>query len=311
MGPMTESGEVFSYRSERQLFLDAVREGMRVRVDIPRTDSVCVFGTDSCSIAGEVLSDAADELSSHPLTCVRDGRIPGWVGPGTEAILVSYEGDCQEAFPVLEALRGRGCGIHVLTAGGTICNPLHPSEMVLLPMGLEGHEAMGYVLGALAATVQATGLFDAADALESALEALEEDAGHSDDDAVLVARALEGNVGAVYSTSDVHASAVSFRESLSDAGHLSFTGELPEFDHNELVGWSDPNVHAPELRMVVLKGGSPSDLVNTIVDCMAEVLRENGREVVEVDIGSGSSLQRNLCGMLVGMDVADLMGGRR
>ena len=173
MGPMTESGDVFSYRSERQLFLDAVREGMRVRVDIPRTDSVCVFGTDSCSIAGEVLSDAADEMSSHPLTCVRDGRIPGWVGPGTEAILVSYEGDCQEAFPVLEALRGRGCGIHVLTAGGTICNPLHPSEMVLLPMGLEGHEAMGYVLGALAATVQATGLFDAADALESALEALE------------------------------------------------------------------------------------------------------------------------------------------
>ena len=115
----------------------------------------------------------------------------------------------------------------------------------------------------------------------------------------------------MYSTSDVHASAVSFRESLSDAGHLSFTGELPEFDHNELVGWSDPNVHAPELRMVVLKGGSPSDLVNTIVDCMEEVLCENGREVVEADIGSGSSLQRNLRGMLVGMDVADLMGGRR
>ena len=291
MGPMTESGDVFSYRSERQLFFDAVREGMRVRVDISRTDSVCVFGTDSCSIAGEVLSDAADELSSHPLTCVRDGRIPGWVGPGTEAIMVSYEGDCPEAVPVLEALRGRGCGIHVLTAGGTICNPLHPSEMVLLPMGLEGHEAMGYVL--------------------SALEALEGDMGSSDEDAVRIARALEGNVGAVYSTSDVHASAVSFRESLSDAGHLSFTGELPEFDHNELVGWSDPNVHAPELRMVVLKGGSPSDLVNTIVDCMEEVLCENGREVVEADIGSGSSLQRNLRGMLVGMDVADLMGGRR
>ena len=311
MGPMTESGDVFSYRSERQLFLDAVREGLRVHVDIPRTDSVCVFGTDSCSIAGEVLSDAADELSSHPLTCVRDGRIPGWVGPGTEAILVSYEGDCPEAAPVLEALRGRGCGIHVLTAGGMICNPLHPSEMVLLPMGPEGHEAMGYVLGALAATVQATGLFDAADALESALEALEGDMGSSDEDAVRIARVLEGNVGAVYRTSDVHASAISFRASLSDAGHLSFPGEVPVLAHNALVGGSDPNVHAPELRMVVLKGGSPSDLVNTIVDCMEEVLRENGREVVEADIGSGPSLQRNLRGMLVGMDVADLMGGRR
>ena len=298
MGPMTESGEVFSYRSERQLFLDAVREGMRVRVDIPRTDSVCVFGTDSCSIAGEVLSDAADELSSHPLTCVRDGRIPGWVGPGTEAILVSYEGDCQEAFLVLEALRGRGCGIHVLTAGGTICNPLHPSEMVLLPMGLEGHEAMGYVLGALAATVQATGLFDAADALESALEALEEDAGHSDDDAVLVARALEGNVGAVYSTSDVHASAVSFRESLSDAGHLSFTGELPEFDHNELVGWSDPNSHSPALTMVVLRGCRGPGLVDDIVRCMIEVLEENGRRVLTIDLGRGSSMSRNIRGII-------------
>lgn len=309
--PLTESGDLFSYRSECQLFFDAVREGSKVRVDIPSADKVCIFGTDLCSIAGDVLSDAADEISSKPLTCVRDGRIPGWVDEDTEAILISYEGDCPEAVNVLESLRGIGCGIHVLTAGGTVCNVLHPSQMVLLPAGLEGHEAMGYVLGALSVIVQAAGLFEAADALEAALESLDSNMESLEADGIRIAKALEGNVGAVYSTSDVHSSAVSFRESLSDAGHLAFTGELPEFDHNELVGWSDPNSHAPELRMVVLKGRSPSNLVNTIVDCMAEVLQENGRDIIEADIGSGSSIQRNLRGILLGLEVARLLEGHR
>ncbi len=310
MGPLSESGELFSHRSECELFIDAAREGLMSGVTVPSFDGMCVFGTDSCSVVGEILSDAADEMSATPLTCVRDGRIPGWVDSGTVSVIVSYDGGCPEMIGMIEELRKRGCGILVLTAGGPICNALHPSETVLFPAGLEGHEAMGYALGVLSAVVQASGLFPARDALSDALDALEGRVGSIPAEAERVASFIRGNVGAFYSTSDTHACATAFREAMSDAGILSFSGELPEFDHNELVGWSDPNVHAPELRMVVLKGRSRSDLVNTIVGCMSEVLRENGRDVLEVDMGSGSTMERNVYGLLLGLEVSDFLGVR-
>ena len=310
MGPLSESGELFSHRSECELFIDAAREGLGARIDVPVFERVCIFGTDSCSIAGEILVDAADEMSSRPLTCVRDDRIPGWVDSGTLAVLVLYDGGCPGLDGLAEGLRDRGCAILAITSGGTICNILHPSETVLMPVGLEGHEAMGYALGVLSAIIQSSGQFPAGDALSVALDAVSGRSDRIPEEAERIAGFLRGNVGAFYSTSDVHACSVAFREAMSDSGLLSFVGELPEFDHNELVGWSDPNAHAPELRMVVLRGRSGSDLVNTIVGCMLEVLRENGRDVLEVDIGAGPTMERNIFGLLLGLEVSDIMGVR-
>lgn len=307
---MTESGDFRRRFGECELLIDAASEGLRSRADVRRSDSVCIFGIDCFSVIGEILSDAADELSARSLFCVRDGRVPGWLGAGSEAIIVSYEGDCQEMLRVLEVLRSRGCGVHVMTTGGPLANACSPSELVLLPMGLEGAEAMGYTLGVLAAMVQSSGLFNAADALADVLPKVRSDSESISKGADALADALRGRVGAFYSTSDVHACAVAFREAVSDAGILSFTGELPEFDHNELVGWSDSNVHAPELTMVVLRGSSESGLVNSIVGCMMEVLEENGRAVVEADIGSGGTLERNLRGLILGLETADILGVR-
>lgn len=308
---MTESGEFRRCFGECELLIDAASEGLRSRTDARRSDSVCIFGTDRFSVVGEMLSDAADELSARPLFCIRDGRVPGWLGADSEAVIVSYEGDCAGMIDILSILRDRGCGVHVLTSGGPLANACRPSELVLLPMGLEGAEAMGYTLGVLAAVVQSTGLFDVADALADALGKVRPDSEAISEGAVALVEVLRGRVGAFYSTSDVHACSVAFREAVSDAGHMAFVGELPEFDHNELVGWSDPNVHAPELTMVILRGSSSSGLVNCIVGCMMEVLGENGRTVVEADIGSGGTLERNLRGLILGLETADLMGVRR
>ena len=57
-----------------------------------------------------------------------------------------------------------------------------------------------------------------------------------------------------------------------DTAGRAFYGELPEFDHNELVGWFDRNPHAPELRVVVLKGRTGSDLLDFIVDNIMAIL---------------------------------------
>ena len=109
-----------------------------------------------------------------------------------------------------------------------------------------------------------------------------------------------------YSTSDIRASARYWRQMMGSArSDIAFFGELPEFDHNELVGWSDPNVHAPELRILVIKGAVQSQLVTEILRCMLEVLEENGRHAIVADLGSGDSMTKNIRAMVLARMVAE------
>lgn len=308
---MSESGSFFSHRGECEFLAGAAEEGLACGVEVPECARVCVFGVDACSIAGEILSDAADEASPVPLTSVRDGRVPGWVDADTLAVLISYEGDCPEVLGIIPELRSRGCPVIGITSGGPLVNELGPSELLMVPSDLDVAEATGYTLGMLAAAVQSAGQFGSADMLSDAIAAVRGACGEIREEASRLAGELRGGVCAFYSTSDVHSCAVAFREAVSGrAGVLSFAGELPEFDHNELVGWSDPNVHAPDLRMVVLRGDSDSDLVNRIVACMTEVLETNGRSVVQADIGGGCAMARDVRGLMLALETSALLGVR-
>ena len=46
MGPLSESGELFSHRSECELFIDAAREGLGARVDVPGFQDIINEGSD-------------------------------------------------------------------------------------------------------------------------------------------------------------------------------------------------------------------------------------------------------------------------
>ncbi len=269
-------------------FSGAVIEGMTAAPNGIHGGRVCVFGVDPCSVAGSVMSDVADECSEVPVECIRDDRVPGWLSEGDIAVILSTTGDAVGMEGVLE---DRGCTIlHASIEGGIVAST-------------------GFALGFLSSMIQRTGAFPAEDMLREVVAGVSNSASIIGASAELLIEALDGNVGAYYSTSDVHACSVGFREAMASAGLLSFVGELPEFDHNELVGWSDPNAHAPELKMVVLRGESPSELVNIIIGCMAEVLEENGRDVTEAYIGSGGALGRNIRGLLIGYTVAEVVHG--
>ncbi len=267
-------------------FSEAVAEGMTAAPDGIHNGRICVFGVDPCSIAGSIMSDVADGYSGIPVECVRDDHVPGWLSEMDVAVILSAT---DGTVGVEGELEDRGCTI--------------------LRVGIEGDivASTGFALGFLSSVIQRTGAFPAEDMLREAVAGVSDSVSIIGASAKSLVEALDGNVGAYYSTSDVHACSVGFREAMASAGLLSFVGELPEFDHNELVGWSDPNTHAPELRMVVLRGESPSELVNIIIKCMAEVLEENGRDIMEVDIGSGGALDRNIRGLLIGYTVAKVV----
>ena len=92
-----------------------------------------------------------------------------------------------------------------------------------------------------------------------------------------------------------------------DIGSPAFCGELPEFNHNEIVGWANHNQNDEDLRIVMLRGKYKNEVLTGIIDKTIEVLEENGRHVIELDIPGHNPLEKNLRAIILGDYISQLM----
>ena len=292
--------------------IDIARSASETRVVLEASGRMCVFCNDPCGAAADVISDAANESASTYVPHICDNRVPGWVVPGVRAVLISYDGDDEVMLRILGDLLSRGCDVICISSEGRMVSSCRDAgcDVFLIPSDVDEAEAPWFVLGLLSAIVQASGLFDASDMLDAALASSEVSRDALERQVGPMADALSDGVVAAYSTSDIRASARYWRQTVGSArSDISFFGELPEFDHNELVGWSDPNIHAPELRLLVIRGEVQSRLVTEILRCMLEVLDENGRHAVVADLGSGDSMTKNIRAMILARMVVEVLSG--
>ncbi len=273
---------------------DAIRSGISYDAPEIRADRACIFGCDPVSLAGEIVSDLADCRSPSPVPCISDLRVPGWVCDDVVAIVI---GDtCAKALS--GELISRGCRLFVLIQSDI---DVAGAEAVRIPNGMGFAESIGFALGATASIITSAGIFDVVGTLSGSLQCIE---GFATECAGIPALDRE-RLHAFYSTSDIHAAAKICRAAFTAcAGRAAFCGELPEFDHNELVGWSDANTHAPELTMVVVRGDNGDGIVTDIVDSMLEVLSENGRNVMVYDVPGADAAAKDCNALLLGIALA-------
>lgn len=261
-------------------------------------DRVCLFAYGSCVPACMAISDMADALDIGPIHTVCDGRIPGWVDSDVDAVIVSH-GDDPEAIPLYDSLSHLGCRVSCISCEGILserCRSDGGTAIIIDAVSDSSRNVMA-ALGSLCALLSSMGIIDARSLLHGAVDAVR--SGHVLGDPIFEIGSED--VFGVYSTTDVRACSRRWADLLQErAGRLAFCGELPEYDHNELVGWSDPNPHAGQLRMLVLRSEPDGSMPSIIVGHMLEVLSENGREVTVVGIGSGSPLTRDIRGFIEG-----------
>lgn len=279
---------------------------------IPETGKVCFYSFGFNTTAPDIVSAHADVFSGRQVPSYSDSRVPGWVDGDTVAVLVSYDGSEGDIISAYHALGERGCSRICVTSSGPLYDVAESDSVpvVRVPGGMTARGSTGYVLGVLCSIVQRAGVCCAADRLRDAIPSVTEyrDRMSVSGYPVELASEISGNIPAVYGTTDLRAAFRRWKMAVNeDTGGRAFYGELPEFDHNELVGWFDRNPHAPELRVVVLKGHTGSDLLDFIVDNMVDILRCEGRPVLTVEMDGDDPLDKASCAVLLGEMVSSVM----
>lgn len=271
--------------------------------------NVVICGVGGSAIAGDVLFDLVVPTMSVPLSVSRDVTLPGFAGKDTLAIVVSYSGNTAESLDQYEDAMHRGCRIAAITSGGRLeqLAMANSQPLIKVPAGNQPRASMGYLLGALALTVQKAGfgkvhddLLTAAPALRSYLHSVSPETPSSTNQAKRLAKAMRGSVPAIYAPRPVRSVALRWQGQFNEnAKMVSFSGEIPEMDHNQLVGWLEGGADC-QCRPVMLIPAEMRPTVKRMAEVTLQMLNERGLDPVFVTLPGDDLISNVLQGIALG-----------
>ena len=273
--------------------------------------NVVICGVGGSAIAGDVLMDLLVTTSPVPLAVSRDVVLPGYADKDTLVIVASYSGNTAESLDQYEDAMRRGCRMAAVTSGGRLEELARKNSQTLIkvPAGNQPRASMGYLLGSLALFAQRAGmgavhdqLMASVPKLRSFMDTLAPDVPSTRNQAKRIARAMTGHVPAVYAPRTVRSVALRWQGQVNEnAKMVAFSGEIPEMDHNQLVGWLEGGTGC-HCRPVVLMPADMRPTVRRMAEVTLQMLNERGLDPVLVAL-PGSDLMSNV---LQGLALGDM-----
>ncbi|MCL2608199.1 MAG: SIS domain-containing protein [Methanomassiliicoccaceae archaeon] len=273
--------------------------------NVPKRPKVCICGAGTSAMAGEVISDLADASSGVPVPVVRSTELPKWVDVDTAVIVISYSGNTPETLALYEQAVSRGCDIVCITSGGELIKRAAAKNYhtVNIPSGIPAGDALGYMIGCAASVLEEMGICGSRTELSSILPSLTEFRNglkRNGNEASDIALAMRGRIPAVYSLINFRSAAMRWKMRIGEnAGITAFCGTIPEYSHNEIVGWTGDPLSKEFIPMILCDDGS-SGVIDCIKEALSGVLRNSGIEPYEFRISGKNDLEKNLKLIILG-----------
>ena len=274
--------------------------------NLRNTSKAIVCGMGSCAIAGQVVSDYLDAMKDCPLPIAKGIDLPKWVDEDTTVIVISYSGETAETLRLYESAIKSGAQVVTVTAGGELESKSvkNGNEILAIPHGFRSRGAVGYMIGYILLVLYNVGLIDTLDDVHDTLRIVKEFrntliAG-DDNEAKAIADKIHGKVPAVYSFFSMKSVAYRWKSQFNENSKiLSFYGTMPEFNHNELMGWTN-DVMIKDYIPVILFDDDVSDMLKAMAETPIGMIMERGISVYVYHIKGLNILEKMLKTIIMG-----------
>lgn len=194
---------------------------------------------------------------SVPFVISKDYSLPEFVDEHTLVIVASYSGNTEESLAALEDARHRGATIAIMTGGGKLLESAQENNdvHVIVPKAVQPRMAVFYAYRGLVELLVGYGLLpdtkiaeleSAATRLEAVIEGWKKSVLTANNTAKQLALQLVGKTPIIYSGPLMAPAAYKWKISANEnAKNTAWMGTLPEFNHNEFVGWSSHPIEKP------------------------------------------------------------------
>jgi len=194
----------------------------------------------------------------EPFEVVRNYDIPGYVDQDTLFIASSYSGNTEETLTAIEQAADKGAQIAVIAGGGRLADLAREKNypLAVLPHASQPRFAVFYNFTALINLLGQAGLIDVemskvqlqktADFLKTAVQQWLPTVGTAINQAKKIALECIGKSVVIYGGPKMYPAAYKWKISFNEnAKQIAWVNQLPEFNHNEFIGWSKQPTDKP------------------------------------------------------------------
>ena len=214
-----------------------------------------VAGMGGSAIGGALARAALGDRASRPIVLARGYALPAWTTPDSTVLCASYSGNTEETLAVYEAAGALGARRIVATTGGKLADAARAEGVPVIPLpgGFQPRAAVAY---SLVVALEVAGICGAGERLHSEIdvaaahaERLVSDWGPDGAEDCLpkgLARGLHGTVPQLAGAGLTAPIAYRWKTQINEnAKTPAFSNEIPELDHNEIVGWEGASELGP------------------------------------------------------------------
>ena len=273
------------------------------RLDLPaafrQVRRVVILGMGGSAIGGALLAGLAAHECPVPILSVGGYELPAHVGPDSLVVASSYSGNTEETLSALHQALERGCPVVALTTGGKLAAIAEEKDFPLIRFDYRSppRAALGYSFTLLLGLLHHLGfLRDYGPDLQEAIEVMEAwqqeilpQVPTPRNPAKRLAGQLVGRLPVVYGAGFLAPVARRWKGQFNENGkNWAFWEELPELNHNAVVGYGLPEGVREQVSVLLLRSSHDHPRVQIRWEATQELLLQEG-VMVDTVWGRGES----------------------
>jgi len=263
--------------------------------------NILFAGMGGSAIGGDVVRSLVEGECSVPISVVRNYSLPEWANESTLVIISSYSGNTEETLSAYTEALSKGCTVICSTTGGKLEELARSDDLPVLkiPKGLPPRGAVAY------AAIPWLVIFGSNGIISDKTQEIDEAAGYLDDRvkvygnyeseetniALETALKLKGKIPVVYvSTGAFSVIGRRWANQLQENAKVSaYSNELPEMNHNEIMGWHLKGQKNVPLLPVFISSDLYHERIKKRFEITSRLLKDKGIDPVQITL-KGESL---------------------
>jgi glucose/mannose-6-phosphate isomerase len=251
--------------------------------NVPRNPrGVAVSGMGGSFIGGLFIQDVLYDTSRIPIYLIRDSRLPLFLDDNYLLIVVSYSGNTEETLRVFHEALQRKIPLISVTSGGLLqkYSEKYSVPVISLPQGFQPRAAFPYMACALLSIIETVAgeasllkqIAECSESLrlnkESILRKAIEDSG------TFHAFVEKGLTPLIYSYRPYISAGYRFKTQLNENAKIhAFYLDLPEANHNEIMGWRPPAFD--KFFAVIIRGAEEPHYLSKRIEFLKNYFESN------------------------------------
>jgi glucose/mannose-6-phosphate isomerase len=282
---------------------DALWRIESARLEAAPSAGVFVCGTGASAIGGDLAAATLGDRLTGPLLTVRGYALPSWATPEWTVLCSSYSGDTEETLACFEAAETLGATRLVASTGGALVDRARETgvPVVGLPGIFQSRTAFAYGLVVAAETAWLAGIAPRLHTeIDAAAAFLGEQAEMLQQQARELAAKVAGAVPVIYGADLTTSVARRWKTQINEnAKSPAWWSEIPEADHNELLGWSGASGDERPAA-IFLEDRDQHPRIARRFELTASTVQPNAAAVVRVETAGETRLERLLWAVMLG-----------